>query len=138
MRLTLARTDKLHGATLGELSEDGVHICYTLEDTVRPAGVKVPGQTAIPAGSYRVIVNLSARFRRPLPLVQNVPGFSGIRIHPGNTTADTEGCILVGYERAGAMLLHSRVAFEALFSMIRAALADGESVTLDVIDAWRT
>ena len=74
---------------------DGRFGVLHLEDVVRQ-GEKVPGQTAIPEGIYTVQITFSNRFKRDLPLLLNVPNFEGIRIHPGNTDADTEGCILVG------------------------------------------
>src|SRR5690606_33547703 len=101
MELLLARRGYTDEATEGDLFDmtDGVQefLCYTLEDTVRD-GPKVPGKTAIPTGRYRVAVTMSPRFREWMPLLKDVPGFTGIRIHPGNTSADTEGCILVGDE----------------------------------------
>lgn len=72
--------------------------CYTLEDVVRPKGsIKVPGQTAIPSGRYEMILNFSDRFQRVMPLLLNVPGFVGVRLHGGNTAADTEGCLIVAH-----------------------------------------
>lgn len=94
MELLLIRRGFTPTSTEGELFIDGAHECYTLEDAVRPK--KVAGHTAIPAGRYRVVVTVSARFGRPLPLLVNVPEFSGVRIHRGNSSKDTEGCILVG------------------------------------------
>ncbi|GAB2954686.1 hypothetical protein GCM10027048_20230 [Hymenobacter coalescens] len=87
--------------TFGRLSVDGRNFCYTLEDPVRPAGVKVYGNTAIPAGRYRVDVNTSVRFRRLMPQILNVPGFEGIRLHGGNGEKDTLGCPLVAYKSDG-------------------------------------
>jgi hypothetical protein len=117
-------------ATIGELSVDGSIECYTLEDEVRDGDiftVKVAGATAIPAGRYQVIVTRSTRFGRDLPLLLKVPNFEGIRIHPGNTAANTEGCILVGMKRGAARVDDSRTAFDALFPKIQAALAAGEA-----------
>ena len=82
--------------TIGEMFIDGVFHCHTLEDVVRPDGVKVFGQTAIPKGKYEVVINHSNHFNKDLPELLKVPMFDGIRIHGGNTDADTEGCILVG------------------------------------------
>lgn len=130
MTLRLIREPSINGATLGSLYIDGHWQAWTLEDQIREqAGVpvaawKVPAQTAIPAGRYRVIVTPSQRFQRPLPLVLDVPGFSGIRIHPGNGPEDTEGCILVGRDRVAGRVLQSRVAFEALFATLQAAIGD--------------
>ena len=92
MELRVERTDFSETSTIGKLYVDDQFECYTLEDKVRP--VKIKGKTAIPAGRYEVIVNFSQRFGRMLPLFLNVPNFEGVRIHPGNTAADTEGCIL--------------------------------------------
>jgi hypothetical protein len=86
--------------TIGELTLNGKFFCYTLEDVVRSASApKVFGATAIPAGTYDVVLNISKRFKKLMPLVQNVKGFDGIRIHPGNVAADTHGCLLVGYDK---------------------------------------
>lgn len=93
--LTRNRKDSTSITTIGRLAIDGVDTCWTLEDVVRPAGQKVAGQTAIPAGRYQVIVNVSNRFKREMCLLLNVPMFEGVRIHGGNTAADTEGCIIV-------------------------------------------
>jgi hypothetical protein len=88
---------------------------------VRP--VKIAGRTAIPAGRYEVIINFSQRFGRPLPLLLNVPDFEGVRIHPGNTPANTEGCILVGETKSENFIGQSRVAFDQLFEKLKAASA---------------
>lgn len=124
-------------ATIGELAVDGSIECYTLEDEVREGDifqVKVQGATAIPAGRYQVIVTRSARFGRDLPLLLNVPNFEGIRIHPGNTAANTEGCLLVGMKRGPACVEDSRTAFDALFPKIQAALAAGEPCWITIED----
>lgn len=126
--------------TIGTLSIDGVYECFTLEDVVRPDPnpatphneSKVYGQTAIPAGSYKVIITPSVRFNRDLPLLETVPGFDGIRIHPGNTADNTEGCILVGKYRSTRSVSESRAAFKELFPKIRAALNAGETVTMEI------
>jgi hypothetical protein len=94
MELKVLRKELTARSTIGELHVDGKFECFTLEDAVRP--VKIKGVTAIPAGAYEVVVNFSQRFQRPLPLLLNVPNFDGVRIHAGNTDADTEGCPLVG------------------------------------------
>ena len=98
MKLTLKRTYTAPDYTIGHLYIDGQYFCDTLEDTVRDLTreKKIPGQTAIPAGTYHVLVTYSPKFKRKLPILVNVPMFTGIRIHRGNTAKDTEGCILVG------------------------------------------
>ena len=114
MDLTLTRVDLTPTRTIGSLYLAGTWECFTLEDQVREPGVKVPGATAIPPGRYQVLLTFSQRFQRLLPLLLHVPWFTGIRIHAGNTAADTEGCILVGQERAGDQVLKSRAALEVL------------------------
>lgn len=82
-------------STPGDLIINREVFCHTLEDIVR-SGVKIPGESAIPAGSYRIGLDFSNRFKKILPHLFEVPGFDGIRMHGGNTTANTEGCILCG------------------------------------------
>lgn len=133
MELKLTRTHKSHDWTLGILGLNGLFLAYTVEDTVREPGVKVPGKTAIPAGRFEITITWSARFQRPLPLLMNVPMFEGIRIHPGNTAADTEGCILPGATRnieAGTVGL-SVAAFTPLYEKIKAAL-EREKVFIEI------
>jgi len=78
------------------------------------------------------VITPSQRFGRPLPLLLNVPGFSGIRIHPGNTIADTEGCLLPGRLRAAQRVGDSRAAFDTLFQQITSAIGRGARVTCRV------
>jgi hypothetical protein len=119
-------TDK---STIGELTIDGVHQCFTLEDKVREE--KIFGQTAIPAGRYEVTVSFSNHFKKKLPLLMNVPNFEGVRIHSGNTAKDTEGCILVGMTKGTNFVSNSRDAFDALFAKILAA-AENEKVFIEI------
>lgn len=120
-------TDK---STIGEMSLDGAFQCYTLEDRRRADGVKIAHQTAIPSGTYDVIIGHSNRFNRQMPRVQNVPMFDGILIHYGNTAVDTDGCILVGNTKAVDFIGESRLAFSALFEKLQAA----DSITLTIVD----
>lgn len=102
--------------TIGELYLDGKFECFTLEDVVREE--KVPGETAIPRGRYEVRLTFSQRFQRTLPILCDVPKFTGIRIHPGNDKHDTAGCLLVG-EAAGKHSVHNSVAaFDKLFAKL--------------------
>ena len=121
--------------TIGELFVDGEPECYTLEDVVRPEGApKVYGETAIPYGTYQVIITHSQRFQRDMPLLVGVPDFEGIRIHPGNTAADTHGCLLVGETHTFQSVNSSKLAYDKLFPKIRDAIASGEEVTITYSD----
>ena len=121
MQLIIKRHFKGPQYTIGRLFVDGVYECDTLEDTVREDGVKIAGQTAIPAGKYPVRITYSPRFKKMLPMLDNVPNFTGVRIHTGNTAADTEGCILVGYNRVKGRVCDSRAAFRRLFAKLETA-----------------
>jgi hypothetical protein len=135
VKLTLDRDLYEKDSTLGDLFIDGVWECVSLEDQVRAE--KVKGETAIPEGTYEVLLTHSPRFKRVLPLLVDVPGFDGIRIHPGNTHNDTEGCLLVGENftmAAGVpFLTHSRAAFDRLYQKLRAAAARGEHLVIEVL-----
>jgi hypothetical protein len=138
MQLTLKRRPSSIDSTIGELFIDGVFECFTLEDLVREvpgrpvSEWKVARETAIPAGTYAVIITDSMRFKRQLPLLVNVPGFSGVRIHSGNTAEDTEGCILVGSQVNGDAIIESRKAFDALFEKLSDAFESWQTVHITV------
>ena len=119
MKITVKRMHRTDISTIGELYIDGVFECYTLEDIERE--VKIKSETAIPKGTYKVIINQSNRFKRLLPLLLNVPNFEGVRIHSGNTNHDTEGCILVGQTRSKNFIGQSRKAFDKLFKKMQGA-----------------
>ena len=137
MDLILQRDRLKERDTTGALcGPGGVLLAYVLEDTVR-SGPKVYGRTAIPAGRYRVEITFSPRFNKPLPLLHDVPGFSGIRIHPGNDHTHTEGCLLPGTSRStradGCQLVHdSRKAFAVLLRLIQAAQDRSEPVWIEI------
>ena len=88
MLIELKRTILHHQYTEGIMYIDGYEFCDTIEDMVRPDGEKIKGETAIPAGEYKLILSYSNRFKKVMPEILNVPGFEGIRIHPGNTAKD--------------------------------------------------
>jgi hypothetical protein len=140
MRLKVIRQPSDDACTLGELLIDGEHVCYTLEDVIRErAGVpveqwKVLGQTAIPAGVYAVGIDYSPHFGRDMPHVLEVPGFEGVRIHPGNTASDTEGCLLVGEAQGADSVRQSVAAFGPLFDRIKAEIDQGNLVTIEYVN----
>lgn len=137
MIMYMTRQPSAGGCTIGKIVLDGVHECWTLEDVIRPWGEIVRGQTAIPAGTYRVERTYSPRFRRNMPLLDSVPGYEGIRIHVGNTAADTDGCILVGGGVAteGNAIVGSQIAFNMLDKLIEEAESEGHDVWIVIADS---
>lgn len=128
--------------TIGKLSIDGKPYCDTLEDPNRDTnknGIfdgdekKVAGNTCIPFGKYKVIVNVSPRFGRELPRLLNVPSFDGILIHRGNTAKDTAGCILVGENSVKGKVLNSTIYEVDLTKKIKEAISKGEEVTIEIV-----
>jgi hypothetical protein len=130
VNLVLQREILTDKATIGQLFVDGERECFTLEGVVRAE--KIYGKTAIPVGRYRVAITESQRFKRPLPILLDIPGFEGIRIHPGNTSADTEGCILVGLTKDVDFIGKSQMAMSLLFPKIQAALNDGQECWIEI------
>jgi hypothetical protein len=120
--------------TTGRLYINGKFFGYTLEDTVRADGAKVDGMTAIPAGVYPITVSLSPKFGRMMPLIENVPGYTGIRIHQGNTAAHTRGCLLVGYERIkkGGRINNSLQAERDLTALLLANQQAGKTAKISI------
>lgn len=110
-------------STIGELLKGNDLICYVLEDTCRTH--KVHGKTAIPSGSYEVVITHSARFGIELPLLLNVPGFEGVRIHPGNSDVDTEGCLLPGLRKGENIVYDSKKAMSVVMDHVWGALRRG-------------
>ena len=136
MNLWLDRREYSETTTLGDLYINGVWECLALEDRVRQ-GPKVPGETAIPEGKYEIRITWSPRFKQHMPLLLDVPGFDGIRIHPGNTHKDTEGCLIVGENVtmvAGLPFLsHSKRAYDRLFAKLETAKNKKERIEIEVM-----
>lgn len=140
MEILLQRVAKKDKYTIGKLYINDQYFCDTLEDTDRGLtqsmteqqikSKKVYGETAIPTGTYRIIISYSNRFKKQMPLLLNVPGFSGIRIHTGNTEKDSLGCILVGKNKAVGKVLESRDTYNKLFSVLQKA---NEKETIKII-----
>ena len=142
MQLRLERLWPKPTYTVGRLYVDGQLFCNTLEDKVADLnrnGVfdgtekKVPGETAIPYGTYRVFYGWSPRFGRNLPRLLNVTAFEGILIHPGNTAEDSAGCILVGKNTEVGRLTQSRYYSDELNKLIDAAQRRGENITIEIV-----
>jgi len=127
MKIVVVRDTFTENSTIGKMLIDGAFFCYTLEDTIRDA--KIAGETAIPYGTYKVIVNMSNRFKVLMPLLLNVKGFEGVRIHSGNAKADTHGCILVGATKSTDFIGNSKATFNKLMKKL-----EGQTdITLEII-----
>lgn len=139
MELTLNRIFLGSSATIGELYIDKKYIADTLEDRVRPEGEKVYGKTAIPEGTYEMVLSYSPRFKKILPEILNVPNFTGIRIHCGNSSADSNGCILVGTwdGEKEDWVSDSKVAFNKLMSLLQKAADNKEKITITINNSWK-
>jgi hypothetical protein len=137
VRITIYRhTPNIEGDrnNIGDLHIDGEFFCYTLEDEIRPDGEKVYGKTAIQSGTYDVILTMSNRFKRLMPLVLDVPMFKGIRLHGGNTAKDSHGCPLVAFNTDYKKIWGT--AERKLTAKIAEAIDNGESVTLQINNSW--
>lgn len=142
MLITIDRAWKRTGYTISRLYVNGELFCNALEDEDRGLrqdmdlatikAKKIAGETAIPSGTYKVAYTYSPRFKKMLPLLGEVPGFDGVRIHSGNTAKDTEGCILVGQNLEKGKVLNSRILYDKLLAKMNAAWAKKETVTIDI------
>lgn len=142
MELLLIRKIFSEQTTIGELLIDGKRECYILEDPDRNLNsnmtedqinqIKVPNNTAIPYGRYMVDITKSVRFGRDLPSLHSVPGYSSVMIQPGNSGIDTSGYLLPGKDYRKNTVLHSKMAFEALYNKILAAIQKGEKVWITI------
>ena len=149
MELVLNRILKGNEYTIGELYIDGIYQCDTLEDRVRPLpkvcpntskGIsctckeKVYGNTAIPAGTYKIVLSYSNRFKKVMPELLDVPHFLGIRIHSLNYPSETDGCIGVGVwdERKGDWVSNSRVNYNKVFKLLKKAFDSKEEITIQI------
>lgn len=142
MRLRLERKYFKEDYTIGNLYVDGEFFSNTLEDKNRDLNkngrfdngeAKVYGQTCIPFGTYRIIVNMSPKFGRELPRLLDVPHFEGILIHRGNTPENTLGCILVGENKVKGKVINSTPYEERLVRMMKEALSRGEDITIEIV-----
>lgn len=142
MKLKLERKYFKDTYTIGNLYVDSSFFSNTLEDKNRDVNkngkfdngeVKVYGETCIPFGTYKIVVNMSPKFKRELPRLLDVPLFEGVLIHRGNTAKDSAGCILVGENKAVGKVLNSTPYEERLVKMMKEAIARGEEVTIEIV-----
>ena len=136
MELELRRIARKPTYTIGKMYINGAYFCDTIEDADRGlkqtddldkiTSIKVKGKTAIPTGRYLVTKTLSARFKRNMYLLNNVPGFAGIRIHSGNTAEDTEGCLILGKNKVIGNVVDSKVTVEEFEKTLDGVLSKEE------------
>lgn len=140
MKLTLKRIALRPTYTIGKLYIDDAYFCDTLEDTVRDTNKsgnfdngeqKIKGKTAIPYGTYEIKWTYSPRFKKYTPQLMNVPSFEGIRVHAGNTSADTEGCLILGENKQVGKVLNSRATINKFYPIIKEACSNGK-VTIEI------
>ncbi len=140
MKLTLKRIALRPTYTIGKLYIDDAYFCDTLEDTVRDTNKsgkfdngeqKIKGKTAIPYGTYEIKWTYSPRFKKYTPQLMNVPSFEGIRVHAGNTSADTEGCLILGENKQVGKVLNSRATINKFYPIIKKACSNGK-VTIEI------
>lgn len=139
MKLRLKRIAKKDTYTIGKLYIDDIYFCDTLEDKDRGitndmteediSKIKVKGETAIPIGTYNISITYSPKFKRDMPLIENVKGFAGIRIHSGNTDKDSEGCILVGENKIIGKVINSRETYNKLFNRL---VKEKNKITIEI------
>lgn len=142
MKLELRRKIRTDEYTIGELWIDNKCFIDTLEDVDRGLSstmseefirkIKVAGATAIPIGTYELVLDMSTRFAKLMPHILNVKGFAGIRIHAGNTAHDSSGCVLLGTYNGGDTIVKSKVAVGLFMSIIDPVLKKGEKITIEI------
>jgi hypothetical protein len=138
MKLKLVRKYRKENYTIGKLYVDGVYFCDTIEDKDRGlddamglAEIMVKkryGETAIPYGTYKVEITYSPKYKKLMPEVKNVKGFSGIRIHSGNTAKDTLGCLIIGRNTQVGMVTESRKTYNKLFALMK----DAKDISIEI------
>ena len=142
MELRLERKYRSNNYCIDKLYINGKYFSDALEDPDRGLTdsmnleeikrIKVKGDTCIPYGTYNVTITYSPRFKKNLPLINNVKGFDGIRIHSGNTPQDTEGCLLLGLNKVKGRVVDSKVTVNKFIDIVQEALNKGEKITITI------
>lgn len=143
MKIQLIRKHRKTDYTIGQLFINNQYFSDTLEDTDRGLKdsmsleeirrIKVFGSTCIPYGTYKVTITYSPKFKKNLPLINNVKGFEGIRIHSGNTNYDTQGCVLLGFNKVKGKVINSKDTVDKFINLVQKAIDTGEQVTIHII-----
>ena len=143
MKICLYRKYKKNNYTIGQLFINNEYFSDCLEDTDRGLTssmgieeikrIKVPGNTCIPYGTYKITITYSPKFKKNLPLINDVKGFEGIRIHSGNNNNDTSGCLLLGFNKIKGGVINSKVTVDKFIDIIQKTINSGEIITLSII-----
>ena len=143
MKIYLYRKYKKNNYTIGQLFINNEYFSDCLEDTDRGLTsnmsieeikrIKVPGNTCIPYGTYKITITYSPKFKKNLPLINDVKGFEGIRIHSGNNNNDTSGCLLLGFNKIKGGVINSKVTVDKFIDIIQKTINSGEIITLSII-----
>lgn len=142
MELRMVREFTNDQCTISRLYINNKYFCDILEDVDRMldssmsleeiAKIKIKGKTAIPVGTYTIVITYSPRFKQYMPLLMNVPGYAGIRIHPGNTHVDTDGCLLPGVQKETTTVVNSRATYKSLLAKLK-AVEKKEKITITIV-----
>ena len=130
MKLKLIRETFTDESTIGKLFINDKYHCFTLEDKVREA--KIQNVTAIPKGNYEVVLSFSNRFQQVMPLLLNVPNYEGVRIHWGNYSKDTDGCVLLGSTKTINMIGNSVTQYKSFMSELK-KVAKTEKIFIEIV-----
>lgn len=143
MEIKLHRKYRKSNYTIGQLFINNKYFSDCLEDPDRGLKdsmsleeirrIKVFGSTCIPYGTYKVTITYSPKFKKNLPLINNVKGFDGIRIHSGNTSSDTQGCILLGFNKVKGKVINSKDTIDKFINLVQKAIDIGEQITIHII-----
>lgn len=143
MEIKLHRKYRKFNYTIGQLFINNKYFSDCLEDTDRGLKdsmsleeirrIKVFGSTCIPYGTYKVTITYSPKFKKNLPLINNVKGFDGIRIHSGNTSSDTQGCVLLGFNKVKGKVINSKDTIDKFINLVQKAIDIGEQITIHII-----
>lgn len=143
MEIIVKRVARRDTYTIGKMYLNGEYFCDVLEDRDRgltqstPLStikkIKIPNETAIPTGLYKVIVNMSPKFRRFLPRLLNVPGFEGVLIHRGNSDKDSSGCLLIGENKVKGKVINSTIYENKLVDILSKVQNSGEEITIKIM-----
>lgn len=142
MELKLIRKYRCNNYCIDKLYINGTYFSDALEDPDRGLTdsmsleeikkIKIKGNTCIPYGTYNITITYSPRFKKNLPLLNNVKGFEGIRVHAGNIPQDTEGCLLLGFNKVKGQVIDSRNTVNKFIDIVQKTLNKGEKVTITI------